>query len=168
MIIKMTSRLGGILQGYLTMASNKILFEHDEDRKFFCKLLSSDDSGLNRYYELFDFRDPKQKRREFSLMRKVLLNILVETEGWVCKLGYVGICDESSGFSVDHIIPLSSNVLNKEIRKIQGVAGKKTPTQSFGSNSKKNLVISCNACNGHKKHRFLSTEKILELLSEKF
>lgn len=77
------------------------------------------------------------------------------------------VCDINSGFCVDHLIPLSSNKLNKELRKQLAEKGKKVKTQSFGSNLIDNLVIACNNCNNYKKHRILESRIIIAVLNKK-
>ncbi len=57
------------------------------------------------------------------------------------------------------MIPLSSNILNKDIHKVKAEKGKKVVAQSFGSNYKDNLLIACEKCNNHKKHRFIRKNK---------
>lgn len=58
------------------------------------------------------------------------------------------------------MIPLASNVLNKELRGIKGQGGKKTPSQSFGSNHPSNFVLACRRCNALKKNRMPMKETL--------
>lgn len=76
-------------------------------------------------------------------------------------------CDLDSGIVIDHLIPLSTNKLNKELRNLKPDKFKKVISQSFGSNHMDNLIIACNNCNNHKKHRILDRNKLLEILTEK-
>ena len=87
--------------------------------------------------------------------------------GEICELNYPNICDLNSGFNVDHIIPLSSNKLNKEIRNLKPEKGKKVKAQSFGSNHIANLALTCTKCNSYKKHRFIDKVLILSLLNKR-
>lgn len=114
-----------------------------------------------------DERDPEEKRAEFNRMRDHLFDFLQRTDGLSCQLN-LEVCDPSRGFDVDHLIPLSSNVLNKSIRKIRAERGKKVPTQPFGSNNPLNLVLACKACNARKKHNFLSREQLASILERRF
>ncbi|MBK6989183.1 MAG: hypothetical protein IPH33_13745 [Bacteroidetes bacterium] len=74
----------------------------------------------------------------------------------------LSMCDISSGIVIDHLIPLSTNQLNKSLRKLAPVKGKKVATQSFGSNHIDNLVIACASCNNHKKHRIIGIQDACE------
>ncbi|TAK56753.1 hypothetical protein EPO17_03770 [Patescibacteria group bacterium] len=139
-------------------------FEFKEDRDFFKRLICQDGESFDRYLQLFDFRSPIVKRKEFNARRRGLLAMLQLKHGRGCMLAYPGTCDDASGFSVDHIIPLSSNVLNKRLRALAPKPGKKVEAQSLGSNHPLNLVLACNNCNGHKKHRLLDWGKLRELL----
>jgi hypothetical protein len=42
------------------------------------------------------------------------------------------ICNLESVIAVAHLIPISSSILNKEIRKLKAEKGKEKKTQSFG------------------------------------
>lgn len=77
------------------------------------------------------------------------------------------LCDIERGINVDHLIPLSSNKLNKELRQLKALKGKKVLTQSFGSNNLSNLVLACKKCNSYKKHRFLSKAELKRILDLK-
>ena len=92
---------------------------------------------------------------------------LIRRYGEVCQLHLVEECSLDHGLAVDHVIPLSSNKLNKELRKVPAQRGKKVPSQSFGSNDWSNLVSACGRCNGHKKHRLLEPAQIRQILSRK-
>jgi 5-methylcytosine-specific restriction endonuclease McrA len=145
-----------------------IQFEHEEDRLFFSDLLCGNGESVDKYYQLFDFRPPSEKRKEFNRLRGRLLEQLITLCGRSCLLGYEGLCDLDSGIAVDHLIPLSSNKLNKEIRHLEAETGKKVATQSFGSNNIENLIVACCNCNNHKKHRFLDKTRIQEILRLKY
>ncbi|PHN07818.1 hypothetical protein [Flavilitoribacter nigricans] len=143
-------------------------FEFPEDQIYFEKLLIETDHPLSilHFTSLFDFRDPALKRKAFSRIRNSVFSTLVEEFGLVCMLQLEG-CAAESGFAVDHLIPLSTNKLNKELRTIVPPKGKKVPAQSFGSNHIDNLIIACNKCNGHKKHRLLERAQLLSILRAK-
>ena len=144
-----------------------IQFEHSEDKKYFEKLLMTEEkSRIEDFKALFDFRSPIIKRAEFNQYRKNFQVQLIKKHGRKCMLA-MECCDLDSGLVLDHLIPLSSNMLNKELRNLKPDKHKKVKSQSFGSNHMDNLIIACNKCNSHKKHRFLESEKILKILIEK-
>lgn len=134
-------------------------FQYKEDEDYFRKL-------LGEYYEekFFDFSDPSLKRKKFNSIRKEILTKLLTKYGKRCFLSY-DCCDLNSGLNIDHIIPLSTNKLNKELRNIKPEKGKKVVTQSFGSNNEINLILTCQNCNFKKKHRLLTKDKIREILN---
>lgn len=144
------------------MKTKTMEFAYPEDMEFFDNLLGGC-GGVNLNTDLFDLRNPANKRREFNKIRKKVFAELVKRYGSNCELichpGCTGVAIE-----VDHLIPLASNVLNKELRGIKGKNGKKTPAQSFGSNAMKNLVLACSRCNAFKKHRMPSERQILDIL----
>jgi 5-methylcytosine-specific restriction endonuclease McrA len=142
-------------------------FEYAEDRRFFRKLLCERGRGLSAFAHLFDFRPPHTKRAEFNRKMRKLRAELIARHGTVCQLRLVEDCSVKYGLAVDHLIPLSSNKLNKELRQLAAKPGRKVATQSFGSNDLGNLVLACGRCNGYKKHRFLEPSKIREILSRK-
>ena len=144
-----------------------MLFSLPEYEQFFQELLCDPGENLSRYAALFDFRPPEIKRREFNRKRRHLLAQLLEQYGRICQLNYPELCDIDSGIQVDHIIPLASNKLNKELRQLPPPSGKKVPAESFGSNNPQNLIITCRNCNVHKMHRFLSREMLKRVLSTK-
>lgn len=144
-----------------------INFEHQEDREYFEKLLLTEDKmSLEKYKTLFDFRPLRIKRREFNYYRNENLNKLIEKHGKRCMLR-MECCDLDSGISIDHLIPLSTNKLNKELRNLKPAKFKKIKSQSFGSNHMNNLIIACTNCNNHKKHKILDRNELLEILIEK-
>ena len=122
---------------------------------------------LGKVREFLDPRDASLKRREFSKIRNQVYAELKEVEGEKCQLNY-DCCDESTGFDVDHIFPLSSNVLNKMLRNIAPPEGKKVPAQSIGSNNRVNLILACKKCNGHKKHRLIRVDVLKRILERRF
>lgn len=141
-------------------------FEFSEDEEFFRKLLCKDKNVLNSYLYLFDFREPKIKRSEFLSIRGKVLKNLIDNYGQKCMLKYPNRCTNSK-FVIDHLIPLSSNKLNKILRDILAEKGKKVKTQSFGSNHINNLILACSECNSFKKHKFLDKEDISRILELK-
>lgn len=146
--------------------SEDIGFDYFEDMLFLQDLFKIDFSQ-ERFRELLDFRTPEDKRKDFSSIRDKILKQLIESEGDKCQLKYE-CCDLTSGYNVDHFIPLSSNILNKSLRKIKPEKGKKVKTQSFGSNHPNNLIVSCKNCNSFKKHRFPEQKEVENFLSLRF
>lgn len=132
---------------------------------FFEGLLCAPGETIEMYRHLFDSRDAKIKRKEFQANYKQILTSLLERYGRRCLLQYPEICMIERGINIDHLIPLSTNVLNKVIRKTIATAGHKVRSESFGSNNLDNLIIACEACNAHKKHRFLSTGEYRRILN---
>jgi 5-methylcytosine-specific restriction endonuclease McrA len=132
-------------------------FEHPEDRQFFADLLAEGDVNLleTAYSDLFDFRHPAIKRWEFDKIRRKVLNELIEKYNGECQLRIHPDCGHDGKFEPDHIIPLSSNTLNKELRHMKRSSTSKVEPQSFGSNNPKNITLACRRCNAFKKHRFL-------------
>ncbi|MCU0660390.1 MAG: HNH endonuclease [Candidatus Pacebacteria bacterium] len=141
-------------------------FEFPEDQEFFSHLLANGDTNqlVVAYSDLFDFRHPAIKRWEFDKTSKNVLRDLVEKYNGECQLRLHPECSPSHGLEPDHIIPLSSNILNKELRKLTGTAGAKVLSQSFGSNHPRNLTLACRKCNGLKKHKILSGVAIHRLI----
>ncbi len=139
-------------------------FEFPEDKEFFRKLLCELDEDINNYGLFFDFRSPIVKRKEFNYQKDHLLSILHEQYSTACQLQLSGMCGIRSGVAVDHLIPLSTNELNKKLRHLSAPLGKKVLSQSFGSNRPNNLVIACYSCNNHKKHRFLPRDTMKRIL----
>ena len=128
-------------------------FEHPEDAAYFRANLCPRGGRLARFAVLFDFRDPAAKRREFNRCRDQLLRELKRARGASCQLRLSPGCQLKGPLTVDHLIPLSSNVLNKCLRQMKAPSGRKVPTQSLGSNHIENLALACGPCNGHKKHQ---------------
>ena len=142
-------------------------FENPEDQDFFVHLLADGDLEYfkKEYSDLFDFQHPAIKRWEFDKTSKKVLRDLIQKYNGECQLRLHPECSPSHGLEPDHIIPLSSNVLNKQLRKMTGTAGAKVLAQSFGSNHPRNLTLACRKCNGLKKHRILSGAVINKLLT---
>ena len=144
-----------------------IEFEHIEDQEYFENMLLYDDfEDINGFKTMFDFRIPGIKRKEFNRIRNERLFTLKNLHGIKCMLK-LECCDLESGSVVDHLIPISSNKLNKELRNWKAEKGKKVKTQSFGSNHIDNLIIACSNCNNRKKHRMLNHDTIMDILKEK-
>lgn len=160
--------------------SNK-WFEFKEDLKYFQKIFPKEIMENEEVFmSFFDFRDPKTnwiKRKEFNKIKKQVKEDLIKKHGEVCQLWYNNMncrCDLDSGFVVDHFIPVSSNKLNKELVRRQKTTkdknGKtvKVKTQSLWSNHPNNLIIACNVCNNHKKHRIPTKELIEKIMKIKW
>ena len=92
--------------------------------------------------------------REFAKVNKSIMAKLLADGRNRCELRLLESCNDT-GLVLDHIIPLSSNELNKRIRKLPTPRGKKIARQSVGSNHPSNLLVACPKCNGYKKHRFI-------------
>lgn len=142
-------------------------FEYPEDREFFAHLLADGDVERldSEFSVLFDFRHPAIKRWEFDKVRKNVLVELARMYNGQCQLNIHPQCSQSGVIEPDHIIPLSSNILNKELRGMSGKFGSKAPSQSFGSNHPRNLTLACKTCNMHKKHRILDGGVLRRLLA---
>jgi len=137
--------------------SKKLFFQHPEDKRFFIDLLADGDENKfdKKYPALFDFRDPKIKRREFNKIRNEVYKKLSARCGEKCQLECHPDCSKINKFHIDHRIPLSTNELNKKLRNMKRVDWRKVPAQSFGSNDIENLIIACSRCNAYKKHRIM-------------
>jgi 5-methylcytosine-specific restriction endonuclease McrA len=144
------------------MEETSLTFEYPEDERAFNERLS-DCGGIENNRDLFDFRDPLKKRKEFNQIRNQVFEELKVRFGSSCLLKCHPDCT-NIGTEVDHLIPLSSNVLNKEIRNIKGENRKKVPTQSFGSNHRSNFILACSRCNAFKKHRLPDTSLLARAL----
>ncbi len=142
-------------------------FQYPEDKAYFVALLCEEGESLATYATLFDFRPLAMKRQDFQAQRATLLQQLRAIYGGRCQLQFPERCNIDSGITIDHIIPLASNKLHKEVRGMFGTPGKKVPSQSFGSNHINNLIIACRACNNAKKHRLLERHILKQLLGTK-
>ena len=137
-----------------------MIFKYEDDKQYFVELLGDFYSEL-----FFDFRLPEIKRKEFKKIRNRFYENLKNNFGECCQLEYHNICDKTSGFAIDHLIPLSSNELNKKIRKIKPKdKNHKVVSESYGSNEICNLIIACNKCNNHKKHRIIDKKRLHRIL----
>jgi 5-methylcytosine-specific restriction endonuclease McrA len=146
------------------------VFRYPEYEQFFSDRLCADGEDLEKYNCLFDFRESAiLKRREFSRLKCLeAWHALEPLYGRVCQLQFPGICDRNNPADIDHVIPLSSNELNKKIRGAKALSeGKKVAAESFGSNHISNLVLACKRCNAYKKHRFLDRAAMRRILQSK-
>ncbi|HKC63127.1 MAG TPA: HNH endonuclease [Pyrinomonadaceae bacterium] len=145
-------------------------FKYPEYEQYFHDLLCAEGEELSKYDSLFDLREPASvKRGELTGQKyKQAWEELEKNFGRRCQLQYVEDCEVDNPVVIDHVIPISSNILNKHLRKSKPlVAGKKVPTESFGSNDISNLVLACANCNSNKKHRFLNRERMRRILKAK-
>lgn len=141
-------------------------FEYPEDRDYFANLLTGGDVARleKEFADLFDFEHWAMKRWKFEKIKRKVLKELLEKYGEECQLKIHPDCSVEKIWEPDHIIPLSSNVLNKKLRGLDTEPGKKVLSQSFGSNNPRNLTLSCKRCNRFKKHNFLDSEVVLRLI----
>lgn len=138
-------------------------FKLKEDEIFFIDLLNEDFK-----WDYFDFSEPNDKRKKFNKNRNRILEKLISEYGQKCQLNYIDICDESTGFVVDHIIPLSTNVLNKKLRNQKTVdKNHKVQSESYGSNNYCNLIIACTKCNSYKKNKILDYHTLKKIIYKK-
>lgn len=139
------------------LRSPVLTFEYPEDRKYFIDLLAGGDEEKfdKEFSDHFDFRHPAIKREEFNKIRKRVLKDLLAKYGEECQLRLHPDCSKEKVWQPDHVIPLSTNELNKKLRHIGRVGIEKVARQSFGSNSPKNLILACKRCNAFKKHRII-------------
>lgn len=145
-------------------------FKYPQYDQFFHDLLCWEGEDLSKYASLFDLREPPDiKRRELKGSKyRQAWEELEKIFGRRCQLQYVEGCEVDNPVAIDHVIPISSNVLNKHLRKSKPIVeGKKVPTESFGSNDLSNLVLACAKCNSNKKHRFLDRERMRRILRAK-
>ena len=132
-----------------------LAFKYPEDKRFFVDLFAngSEKRFESEFSDYFDFRHPAIKREEFNKIRKRVLKDLLVKYGEECQLRLHPDCSKVTIFEPDHIIPLSTNELNKNLRHMERAGVKKVARQSFGSNHSKNLTLACKRCNAFKKHR---------------
>ena len=129
-------------------------FASEFDREYLRRLLCSESETLDAFANLFDFRAPAVKRAEFNALKAEAFTILAQARGSRCELDYSPSCTRDRELQVDHLIPLSTNKLNK-LKNVVAGTGRKVASQSFGSNELRNLGLACRACNAMKKHEFL-------------
>lgn len=143
-----------------------IEFQYPEDREFFAQLLCNGNVGkLSKFKDFFDFRSSKVKREEYNLMRDALFQKIIKRDGYVCRLAISPKCLHDRELQIDHVIPLSTNIINKHTRRVKALPGKKVEAQSLGSNYLGNLIFACRECNREKWHRFLDQKTIQRVLS---
>lgn len=140
-----------------------------QDLVFFSDLYTEGDRIRfeKEFIDYFDERAPQVKRAEFNKLRHKLYEELGESYGYSCMLNLLEACLDTENLAIDHLIPLSSNELNKKLRNVQSLPSKKVVTQSYGSNNIKNLAIACSKCNDFKKHRFLNSKQWLHVMTRK-
>lgn len=150
-----SSEIGKKNSGMLNVDSNN--FQYKSDYMYFIQALAGGNEELfaQKFFKMFDFRSPTLKRKEFNLIRNKAYKELVIKYGEKCQLNLCPDCSEVKLFDVDHYIPLSTNELNKKLRKMNPSLGKKVVSQSFGSNDISNLQIACKRCNAYKKHKII-------------
>lgn len=142
-------------------------FEFSADRDFFKGyLITGPNEDFEIYKTLFDFRPNAIKRKEFNKAKARLFADLEKLHGQACMLN-LEICDPTAKLVIDHIIPLTTNKLNKELRQLKAEPYKKVKSQNFGSNHIDNLILACEKCNNHKKHRLLDRQKLKDILTKK-
>ena len=137
-----------------------IKFEHFKDKLFLAKILSNNyiKKFETDYNNNFDFRPIGVKRKEFNRKRNEIYSQLIKKHGEKGMLNLNKNCLKNKELQIDHRIPLSSNILNKKVRKMKAEKGKKVLTQSLGSNHIDNLILACRKCNGFKKNRFIQLD----------
>lgn len=142
-----------------------MIFDDAEDLKFLSDRLCTANESLDRYSKLFDTsHSPAFKRAQFNTARRDLIAQLTDWYGSTCMLQLDGCRGGAGSLTVDHIIPLSSNELNRN-RGVESLPGRKVATQSIGSNQIANLVFACAPCNGTKKHKFLPPTDMRRVLA---
>ncbi len=143
-----------------------INFEYPEDREYFANLLANRDIEKleSDFSELFDFEHPAIKREKFNKIKKKVLKELLDRYGNECQLKIHEDCSKVNKFETDHIVPLSSNELNKKIRGMVMFSSEKVKRQSFGSNNMKNFTLACKRCNAFKKNNFFEKDLYERLL----
>lgn len=162
-------RISRISDHALLRVSFEMTFDHPEDRTYFAALLCDGDEQklMPRFGHCFDFRDPMLKRAEFDAQKKSLMPLMIERYGRSCMLQYPKICEGSEKLLLDHFIPLSSNKLNKTLRSLSALKGKKVQTQSFGANHPDNFVLACPRCNAFKMNKIPDAELLARVTAAK-
>lgn len=98
--------------------SSQVGFEFKEVQEYFENLLCSGSQTIEHFRHLFDFRPVNEKREDFNKDRKKLKGELISKYGEQCMLN-LSTCNMKSGTAIDHLIPLSTNQLNKSFRKLK-------------------------------------------------
>jgi hypothetical protein len=144
------------------------MFDHPEYVKHFERLMCAEGETLDRYQMFFDLRPFTDKRREFNLKRAAAFEELMQRYGRRCQLQFAADCQPDLPSAVDHIIPLASARLNKEIKGAPKMLnGKKAPNESFGSNAIENLCLACQPCNSLKHTKFLERVRLRAILASR-
>jgi len=99
--------------------TNLITFKYESDRLYFLNLFDRLEDETYKIAPYFDFRPPVQKRKEFNHIKNKIFQQLINENGLKCMLNLSPKCTIESGISIDHIISLSTNILNKELRHIK-------------------------------------------------
>jgi len=112
-----------------------------------------------------------EKCRDFERIRSERFAQLSRQFGARCLLQFAPDCDPAGGLVVDHLIPISSNKLNKRLRAASArrdASGllRKAPPQSFGSNHPRNCVLACHNCNSLKQNGFLDPVTYRRVITE--
>jgi 5-methylcytosine-specific restriction endonuclease McrA len=137
-------------------------FKYKGDKIFFKNLFDFVDDNI--FSSIFDFSEPIEKRKKFNKIKKKFYNQLMLKQQGECYLSFDSICDVSKGYQIDHMIPLSTNTLNKNLRNLKSTdKNKKVQSESYGSNHINNLMLTCKSCNQKKKHTILTVEKYHEI-----
>lgn len=146
--------------------SHKINFELPEDQQYFADILTNGDTeNLDKnFHQFFDFRAPNIKRNEFNATKSSIKRLLIDKYGGQCILQISPKCSKNIELVIDHLIPLSSNKLNKKLHHMAHDIGKKVQTQSFGSNNDINLILACKKCNALKMNKLPDAYPIVRKL----
>jgi 5-methylcytosine-specific restriction endonuclease McrA len=114
---------------------------------------------IKDYPDLFDFETPsKIKRTQTASLLEVIKyrgtdSCMIAYEGsWVNTRGNTCSCSGKAEV-VDHLIPISSNRVRKELG-VKPLPGKKVESQEIGSAHISNLILACAACNSRKLQSF--------------
>jgi hypothetical protein len=63
-------------------------FIYEKDKLFFENLLCDKDEKIEKFSKLFDFRNPYQKRKEFTSIRNKILDQFITQKGKICELSF--------------------------------------------------------------------------------